>query len=85
MKAASTLAIICALGANLVMDVPTTCAQGTTSCDALEAQRWEDTGMVPNKIPAVPVNLLTLEFSSGMTVIHEEHLVTTDKIKQAKL
>ena len=58
------------------IDLPTVCAGYVVP----EGQVWEETGMVPNKIPAVPEDLLILEFNSGTNVIHEDRLLTTDRV-----
>ena len=57
-------------------DLDTICADYITP----EEQTWEENGVVPGKVAQVPEDLVSLEFTSGTTVLHENRLITTDKV-----
>ena len=57
-------------------DLDVVCANYVTP----EPQVWEEMGVTPDKVSAVPEDLVTMEFSSGTVMLHENRYLSTDKV-----
>ena len=58
-------------------DLDVVCANYVTA----EPQVWEELGVTPDKISEVPQDLVTMEFSSGTIMLHENRYLSTERVR----